>query len=569
MMSRVMKSSRLDMLGTKASLSAISVKEGALLTIWSLIPVSCFIDEGMKKKNENEKQQSTWKFRYSQTIGLLCDYIVKAIEHRKPSATNMNLPPTLAMDKAMNAYHQFFRPGELSFCVPPDTTHSNSLPGSYYSSIEGKSVYYVDWKLAFPNLPLPCPLCKSNDAGPTLGPTLVHDRTNFSKNRLLFPLWNKSGLPSWCIVMHYKCEKCQSRFQGNDGRILANLPEYASGSYPVLPRYASGTFHLHQDLTDDLESVMRTYGNAKMFSESMYKKIGTHYTRRVQAYLSKNPSLPFLSFQDFSSGITPPTDTSIRQAFTEGEYSPLTPYGYSPFSRYEREMQGVKVEEGENIAFDWTFQAIKNYNLPGAKAIFTGNKGSTKEIITLAIVKSTATKEVAHLLTQSLQKRSVFKPTVLYTDTCPNGDSFWRAIFGISLATKLGLFHLLHQIFDTLDPKCEAYWKGLIKLKNCVYTYHESDESALIASLKDGSFSQRGEKLSDLEIRDLRHSSRWKQRYSAYLRKKILPGETICHRLKLWLEEFKETRDQAGKLLFTRHTEKVTSQEGPSCLRPS
>jgi hypothetical protein len=47
----------------------------------------------------------------------------------------------------------------------------------------------------------------------------------------------------------------------------------------------------------------------------------------------------------------------------------------------------MNVSKNEKVAFDWTFQTIKNYNnLPGIKAVFTRNKGSTKEIITLALV---------------------------------------------------------------------------------------------------------------------------------------------------------------------------------------
>jgi hypothetical protein len=61
-------------------------------------------------------------------------------------------------------------------------------------------------------------------------------------------------------------------------------------------------------------------------------------------------------------------------------------------------MQAVAVEAGEKIAFDWTFQSIKNYNVLGSKAIFTGNKGSTKEIIMLAIVDSTSAKQMSHLI---------------------------------------------------------------------------------------------------------------------------------------------------------------------------
>jgi hypothetical protein len=100
-------------------------------------------------------------------------------------------------------------------------------------------------------------------------------------------------------------------------------------------------------------------------------------------------------------------------------------------------MQSMSVSENEKVAFDWTFQTIKNYNLPGAKAIFTGNKGSTKEIITLAIVPTTAASQILHLLLQSREKRKYFTPTVLYTDTCPHNEAFWKDLFGNYLQNKL------------------------------------------------------------------------------------------------------------------------------------
>ncbi len=56
---------------------------------------------------------------------------------------------------------------------------------------------------------------------------------------------------------------------------------------------------------------------------------------------------------------------------------------------------------------------------------------------------------------------------------------------------------------DSLDPKCDLYWKCLVKLRNASYTYFAEDEAALLTALKDGSFSKTGEKLSDTEIRDL------------------------------------------------------------------
>ena len=75
----------------------------------------------------------------------------------------------------------------------------------------------------------------------------------------------------------------------------------------------------------------------------------------------------------------------------------------------------------------------------------------------------------------------------------------------------------MHQIVDTLDVHSKLYWSALIKLKDCMYCIDAADEGALLCALKDGSFSRTGEKLSDLQIRDLRHLKRWKQSYSPFL----------------------------------------------------
>jgi hypothetical protein len=104
---------------------------------------------------------------------------------------------------------------------------------------------------------------------------------------------------------------------------------------------------------------------------------------------------------------------------------------------------------------------------------------------------------------QTKEKRKAFGPAVLYMDTCPHNEAFWKDIFGTYLETKLGLFHLLHPIMDTLNSKCELYWKSVVKLRNAIYTYFVEDEAALLKALIDGNFSKTGETLSDTEIRDL------------------------------------------------------------------
>jgi hypothetical protein len=43
--------------------------------------------------------------------------------------------------------------------------------------------------------------------------------------------------------------------------VLSVLPSDVAAAYPVLPRYASGQFHLHTDVSDDVDLLMKTYAN--------------------------------------------------------------------------------------------------------------------------------------------------------------------------------------------------------------------------------------------------------------------------------------------------------------------
>jgi hypothetical protein len=516
------------------------------------------LDFRIKKLEKGDDYQWALQHKYPAAIGLMCDYISSLIEHRKPTTTAAPLPATLTAQDAIRKYRQFFSPGSLSFQFQTDVENA---PSPNYHLLEGETILHVDWKLAFPSIDLLCYNCK-HASSEKVERHLVHDRTNFSKKKSLFPIWTHSGLPTWCILMNYKCEHCKTCYAANDGRLLSLLPRDVASAYPVLPKYASGYFHIHQDLSDDLESLMKTYANGKFISTKLHRKMGVVFTRKLETYLARSPTRSFISYEAFSGGISPPTPAAIRQCFLHAERSQLTAYGFSNFERYERELQSVSVGKDEKMACDWTFQTVKNYrNVPGAKAIFTANKGSTNEILTLAMVPTTAASQISHLLLQMIEKREQFDPAVLYTDTCPHNEAFWKIIFGAALETKLGLFHLMHRIFDTLDPKCDIFWKCLVKLKDAVYSYVEEDEAALLKALKDGSFSKTNEKLSDTEIRDLRHSKRWKERYSAFLRKRILPEDTIRHRLTIWLNEFKNATDERGKSVFSKNTEKVALEQ--------
>jgi hypothetical protein len=83
----------------------------------------------------------------------------------------------------------------------------------------------------------------------------------------------------------------------------------------------------------------------------------------------------------------------------------------------------------------------------------------------------------------------------------------------------------------------------------------------LIKALKDGAFSKTGEKLTDEDMRRLRHSKKWNERHMSFLRKIILPGPTQKHQLHNWIEEFKDGVDIAGRPPFTRNAEKIATEQ--------
>jgi hypothetical protein len=194
-------------------------------------------------------------------------------------------------------------------------------------------------------------------------------------------------------------------------------------------------------------------------------------------------------------------------------------------------MHNVTISDGDAIACNWTFQVAKNYNLEGAKAIFTANVGRTNEVFALAIVSSTAVSQVSHMLVEIIKKRRCFKPAVLYHDTCPNITAFWKQIFGSHFEIHLGLFHLLHQIVDTLDNKSEWYWDGLVALKQTIYDHHQDNLDTLLKALTNGTFDQSGKKYSAADIDDLRHSKQWKEQCDPFLRKKLRKGQPLDREL--------------------------------------
>src|SRR5210317_1459409 len=293
--------------------------------------VNEYLDSRSKKTNDFSW---TKKMNCSVQMALAINYIVGLLSHKKGAATNLPLPATDAFKQEFENFRLFFPQGCCQYVFPPDSTTPERPPNPHYHVLEGQSFVYLDWKLIAPEITLNCPSCM----GLGLKNILEHERTNYSKNRSLFPLWTNQGTPSWVIYMRYKWTTCNLLIPANDGRLLSSMPPHIAEIYPVSSHYSSGSFHMDKDLTFDLELLMTTYANSKFISEKLYKKLGAKYIEKCRTYLSKFPTTDFVPFDEFIAGFFPPSAQSIREYFQAAQYSNLTPYGYLEVDRFKREL---------------------------------------------------------------------------------------------------------------------------------------------------------------------------------------------------------------------------------------
>jgi len=175
-------------------------------------------------------------------------------------------------------FHDCFRGGvvmEVPAC-------HGQFDNPHHHSVVGQKLLYIDWQRTH-GIQVPCP--DSKCAG-TLGSP--EDRSNFSKNENLFPIYGLEGPPIWCIVMVYKCPCCKRNFNANEADILVNLPDYAASCYPVDSTCArkKAKCHLNRNATEAFSSIMVTYGNGELCSKLLHNAINRDYIRRIKGYYS-------------------------------------------------------------------------------------------------------------------------------------------------------------------------------------------------------------------------------------------------------------------------------------------
>ena len=241
----------------------------------------------------------------------------------------------------------------------------------HYHSIVGQKLLLVDWA-ATHGLEVECP-------GRHCCAKLINDRTNFSKNKTLYPIFGLDGPPSWCIVMSMVCKQCHSRFNANDGEVLLNVPAYARATYPVETKFAQSNkaAHLNVNATDVFSSIMVTYANGELCSRLLYDCINrAYYIERLKVYYSyaiannKERVRDYVEKDGEFIKTFPPLGDTIRDVFDDALTSENNPWGISDHNRNTREIQGVTSYNGI-FTQDHTFEGVKNYQRRlGAKAVW-------------------------------------------------------------------------------------------------------------------------------------------------------------------------------------------------------
>jgi len=519
-------------------------------------------------------------------VQLLFDFICNEITMKRRSKQSTSTtsdgswhsaPLTFEQQEAMFNRRKYFHDQQCFFTFPPDPS-GNPLPE--YHFIEGFSIFMLDLEILL--IQTAAPVAATAATSPThLRCTkcqgfLQRERTNWSKRKSLFPVLEQSGVFSFGSVMNYKCVSCNVLYAANDGSLLLQIPPHLRRAYPVEPRFAlSGgfNFHLSKDVTSNLCGAMLTQGSGENVSKSLYRKSREKYTEAVTAFLSKLPDATVLQ-QSFPIPFNeewcrfPPGGDQLRSYYCQGEQSEHTVYGYSNKDRYVREIQSVGSSPDENVkavVIDWTFQALKTYKglgTQGGKCMFTmkvvGDRG--KRTAGAVIVPNTAAASISHFMINMVTKREGLQNVALiFTDEWPSASAFWADIFGHHIVGRLGLFHAIKRVTDTIErgEDWEFFHGMLYDLRLCFYEFDHDDMGNVVAALTAGTMTKDKHRYTAKEIEAFKKTPDWNRRFSRHIRKCIYKGPLITQKLEEFRMKYQDLQDGNGKKRFTKETSKA------------
>jgi len=341
--------------------------------------------------------------------------------------------------------HQYF--DGMTMTVPAVKQFTKSPE---YHSTAGQKLLYVDWNMY--GLRITCRHCKQG--------VLRNDRTNFSKNKILFPIFGIDGPLQWAMVMSMTCPCCRHRVNANASEVLCDLPAYTRGGYPVESKYAlNKNSHIGVSATTVFNLLMPTYGNGDLCSRLLYHAINRLYAQKVEDYYSygyttKKPepregTRQYVELHGEYIRTYPPTGDGIRNTYDKACSNSHMPWNLSDHDRHVREIQ--KVGCRSIFAQDHTHKVTDNYYQKKSLGAFAlwDCANENGEIASAVLVPTTKTIHFAHAA-KALTRRERFTPSAMYSDTWPAKSTFWNLLFGDKLQGRLGLFHYIQRITRTL-----------------------------------------------------------------------------------------------------------------------
>ena len=318
-------------------------------------------------------------------LAALAEEVMEQVAHKKLKNGN----ETNKKKIARHNFQSIFGKNNMVYTIPEIMDASHQIH-PHFHALAGSKFIMMDFDLAFPDLTLHCPNCNSSK--------LESQRNMWSTGNRLFPIVD-DGIEVWCLPFKYKCADCPCSFSTKDGDFLNGLPAWIRNQYPVDPRYASSTTlkHLSKKLSSQLSEDMLSFSSAAQFVQKIQRRKHEKYLQRVEDYLSRPAISPEQNYPSLKDVVRtyPPTDQQCRDFFLDAEKSTLNPEGMSAKDRYERSIQSTTIDELGTA--DWTYSTLKNFNLPGAKVIFTmmNEKG---QICNFAAVASEKSSEIDHLV---------------------------------------------------------------------------------------------------------------------------------------------------------------------------
>jgi len=120
----------------------------------------------------------------------------------------------IVRDEVMNSEVQMKKHFDGLTITAPQSPNNYNNP--HHHSIIGNKLLLADWPRMC-GIEVPC--VDANCTG-----MLDNERTNFSKNQTLFPIFSLEDSPTWCMVQSMVCTKCKRRFDANASERCAILP---------------------------------------------------------------------------------------------------------------------------------------------------------------------------------------------------------------------------------------------------------------------------------------------------------------------------------------------------------